>query len=132
MLSAWSQQAPRLLISSLLRPGEEQTAADKSPRGATKGGGLLGRQSTCTEVSSAVHLRSLGWERSLLAEAIPGGFKEEAALTLDFEGCVGFRSIWQETQQGIQLKQRKGSVKAAGISLRDVYIRVPVQLCDLE
>lgn len=128
MLSAWSQQAPRLLISSLLRPGEEQTAADKSPRGAAKGGGLLGRQSTCTEVSSAIHLRSLGWERSLLAEAIPGGFKEEAALTLDFEGCIGFRSLWQ----GTQLKQRKGSVRAAEISLRDIHIRVPVQLCDLK
>lgn len=74
----------------------------------------------------------MGWEGSLLAEAIPGGFEEEAALTLDFEGCVGFRSIGQGTQQGTQLQQRKGGVRAAGISLRDVHIRVPVQLCDLE
>lgn len=36
----------QLLISSLPRSGEEQTAADKPPRSAAEGGGLPGRQGT--------------------------------------------------------------------------------------
>ena len=37
--------------------------------------------------------RSKGLGRWSLAEAIPRGFREEAALALGFKECVGFRSI---------------------------------------
>lgn len=56
VLSGRSQQAPQPLISSLPRPREGQTAADKSPRGAAEGRGRPGRRSTWVEGSS-----SAGW-----------------------------------------------------------------------
>lgn len=77
MLSGWSQQAPQLLISSWPSPGEEQTAADQSPRDAAKGAGPPGSQSTWVEVRSAINGRSPGWRRPSLAEAILEGFREE-------------------------------------------------------
>lgn len=62
VLSAWSQQALQLLISSLPRPGEGQTAADKSPRGAAKGAGRppWETEHLDREVSSATPLRAQG------------------------------------------------------------------------
>lgn len=46
-------------------------------------------------------------EIALLTEAIPGGFREEAALTLGFEGCVGFRSIRGMAGRGHSLSKRQ-------------------------
>lgn len=73
MLSGQGQQAPRVLISSLPRPGEEQTAADKSPKSAAKDR-KPEWETEHLEWRRALPLtwRSAGLGRRSLAEAIPG------------------------------------------------------------
>lgn len=90
VLSRQGQQTPRHLISSLPRPGEEQTAADESPKGAAQDGSPSGSHSTWDGDGPT---SSPGCGDGSPAEAISGGFRGEAAFTLGFEECVGFRSL---------------------------------------